>query len=225
MGNLSRQLWSTDSKKIMEAIRALIDGQFSITLQRQGDRPLQSRLLAVHSHRHVPYLLIARPPGLDNAYQIRDLLFKLSGLPILGFSCPVTRDSESILATMLPESLYSLELRQGPRLTALPGSMATFFIRGRALVNICHMENISMGGAKLLGQPSHNIVINDMIGPCTLSLAGQDAVISREVTINTAAVVRVEQQGRQQGLGLKFALNDSEEQQLQEQLDYLTQAR
>jgi len=225
MGNLSRQLWSTDSKKIMEAIRALIDGQFSITLQRQGDRPLQSRIVALHTHRRVPYLLITRPSGLDNAYQVRDLLFKLSGLPILGFSCPVTRDSESILATMLPESLYSLELRQGPRITALPGSMATFFIRGRALVNICHMENISMGGAKLLGQPSHSVGLNDMIGPCTLSLAGQNAVISREVTINTAAVVRVEQQGRQQGLGLKFALSDSEENQLQEQLDYLTQAR
>ena len=82
-----------------------------------------------------------------------------------------------------------------------------------------------MGGAKLLGQPSHSVGLNDMIGPCTLSLAGQNAVISREVTINTAAVVRVEQQGRQQGLGLKFALSDSEENQLQEQLDYLTQAR
>lgn len=224
MGILSRQVWSTDSKEIMEAIRALIDGQFSVTLQRQGARPLQSRLLAVHTHRHVPYILIARPPGLDNTYQIRDLLFKLSGVPILGFSCPVTRDSESILATMLPEALFSLELRQGPRLAALPGSMATFFVRGRALVNICHMENISMGGVKLLGQPTHSVRLHDMIGPCTLSLAGQDAVISREVTISSAAVVRVEQNGKQQGLGLKFSLTESEEQQMEEHLDYLSQA-
>lgn len=225
MGNLSRQVWSTDSKEIMDAIRALIDGQFPVTLQRQGERPLQSRLLAVHTHRHAPYLLIARPPGLGNAYLVRDLLFKLSGLPILGFPCPVTRNSDSILATMLPESLYSLELRQGLRLGALSGSMATFFVRGRALVNICNMEDISMGGVKLLGRPTHSIGLNDMIGPCTLSLAGQDAVISREVTISAATVVRVEQQGKKQSFALKFALNDSEEEQLREQLDFLSHAR
>lgn len=225
MGTLSRQVWSTDSKAIMDAILALIDGQFAVTLQRQGGQPLQTRLLAVHTHRHLPYLLIARPPGLNDTYQIRDLLFKLSGMPILGFSCPVTRDSDSILATMLPASLFSLELRQGPRIMALPGSMATFFVRGRSLVNICHMENVSMGGAKLFGQPTHSIGLNDMIGPCTLSLAGRDAVIGREVTINNAAVVRVEQHGRKQGLGLRFALSDHEEQQLAEQLDYLTQVK
>ena len=205
----------------MEAIRALIDGQFPVTLQRRGGRPLQSRLLAVHTHRQIPYLLIARPLGLTDAYQIRDLLFKLNGLPILGFSCPVTRESDTLLATMLPETLFALELRQRERLEALPGSMATFFVRGRALVNICLMENFSMGGVKLTGQPTHNIKFNDVIGPCTLSLAGQDAVISREVTINRAEVVRVESKGGQQVFGLKFDLSDSEGQQLQEHFDFL----
>ena len=218
---MSRQPWLTDQNEIMDAIRALIDGQFPVTLQRQDGRPLQSRLLAVHSHRHIPYLLIARPPGLKDAYQIRDLLFKLNGLPILGFSCPVTRESDTLLATLLPETLFALELRQRERLEALPGSMATFFVRGHALVNICLMENFSMGGVKLTGQPTHNIKLNDIIGPCTLSLAGQDAIISREVTISRAAVVRAESKGGQQVFGLKFELNDNEEQQMLEHLDFL----
>ncbi len=209
----------------MNAVSALIDGQIQITLQRQGDRPLQSHLVAVHSHGHVPYLLIARPSGLTNAYQVRDLLFKLNGLPILGFSCPVTRESDSILATMLPTALFALELRQGARHPALPGSMATFFVPNRPLVNICVIENISMGGVKLSGHPTHSIRLKDRVGPCTLSLAGQDALIHREVTINTAAIVRVEQQGRQQTFGLKFELNDGEEQQVREQLDFLIQLK
>lgn len=224
MGLLRRQIWSTDPKDVMAAILALIDGQFAITLQRPGARSLPSRLLAVHTHRQIPYLLLARPPGLDNVYQIQDLLFKLSGLPILGFSCPVTRDSDSLLATLLPSSLFSLELRQGLRLTALPGAKATFFVPGRSLVNICQLEDIGLGGIKLLGQPAHTIAPQDVIGPCTLSLTGQEAVLSREVTINRATVVRVEQQGKQQGFGLKFALLDSEEQQLREQLELLSQA-
>lgn len=225
MGRLSRKPWSTDANEIMEAVRALIDGQFPVTLQLQGEHPLQSRLLGIHSHRHVSYILIARPPGLKNVYQVSNLLFKLSGMPILGFPCPVTRDSEGILATMQPSSLFAMELRQGERLAALPGSMATFFVQGRPLVNICHMGNISMGGAKLIGQPTHSLVRNDILGPCTLSLAGQEAVISREVTINRAAIVRVEAQGRQQCFGLKFDLNDSEALQLQEHLKFLSQIK
>jgi len=219
---MKRQPWLTDPKEIMEAIRALIVGQFPVTLQRQGERPLPSRLLAIHFHRETPYLLIARPPGLASVHQVRDLLFKLEGVPILGFSCPVSRASDTILATVLPQALFALELRQEGRIASLPGSMATFFVQGRSLVNICLMENISMGGVKLYGQPTHRLGCNDMVGPCTLSLAGQDAVISREVTITRAAVVRVEPQGGQQGFGLKFDLNSSEELQLREHLDFLS---
>jgi hypothetical protein len=221
---MNRQPWLTDPKEIVEAIRALIEGQFPIMLQLKGSRPLQSRLLAIHSHRQTPYLLIARPPGLADVYQVRDLLFKLEGLPILGFSCPVTRASDTMLATMLPYALFSVELRQGMRMATPSGSMATFFVQGRSQVNICLMENISMGGVKLSGQPTHALGCKDMIGPCTLSLAGQDAVITREVTINRAAVVRVEQLDRKQlGFGLKFDLNGNEEQQLREHLDFLGQ--
>lgn len=219
---MQRKPWVTETNKIMEAIRALIIGQFPVTLQRQDDRPLQTRLLAIHLHRQTPYLLIARPPELSNPYQVRDLLFKLKGLPILGFSCPVTRASDSILATMLPCTMFALELRQGGRIGSLPGSMATFFIHGRSLVNICWLENISLGGVKLFGQPAHAIDLHDIVGPCTLSLAGQDATVSREVTINQSAVVRVEPQGEQQGFGLKFDLNDSEESQLRGHLDFLS---
>lgn len=221
---MSRQPWLSDPKEIMEAIRALIDGHFPVTLQVKGNRPLQSRLLAIHVHRQTPYLLIARPPGLEDVYQVRDLLFKLTGMPILGFSCPITRASDTILATMLPLALFSVELRQGARMDMPVGSMATFFVQGRSQVNICLMENISMGGAKLSGQPTHALGCSDMIGPCTLSLAGQDAVITREVTINRAAVVRVEQQDRNHlGFGLKFDLNGSEERQLREHLDFMSQ--
>jgi hypothetical protein len=222
---MRRLPWASDAKQIMEAVRALIDGHLPVLLQRQRGRPLQSQLLAIHTHRQIPYLLMARPPDLASAYEIRDLLFKLTGMPILGFSCPVTRASDTLLATMLPLALFSLDVRETARTTSLPGSMATFFVQGRSQVNICTMENISISGVKLSGQPSHSIARNDMIGPCTLSLAGQDAVISREVTINKAAVVRVEPKGGAQNFGLKLDLNESEELQLREHLNFLNQVK
>lgn len=217
----SRRPWSTDPQKIMEAVNALIDGKIPVTLQRYGGQPLPSRILAIHFHRQTPYLVLARPPTLANAYQVRDLLFKLDGLPILGFSCPVTRESDTLMATMLPHALFAMELREGARIASLPGSMATFFVHGRSQVNICTMENVSLGGVKLFGQPAHAIALQDTVGPCTLALAGQDAVISREVTVNKAVVVRVEEQGQGQGFGLKFDLSDNEKQQLREHLEFL----
>jgi len=225
MGILNRQLWTTDTNEIMTAIRALIDGQFPVTLHRRSGSPLASQLVAMHTHRHTPYLLLARPPALDDAYQIQDVLFKLGGLPILGFSCPVTRSTDSLLATLLPTALFSVDLRHGQRLAAMPGAKATFFVRGRALVNICQMEDISLGGVKLIGLPTHTIGPKDRIGPCTLSLVGGEALVEREVTINAAAVVRVEKQGQQQRLGLKFDLQENEEQQLREQLNFLSQIK
>lgn len=222
MGLLSKRPWSSEPKDIMEAVSMLIDGQIPVTLQRRGEKPLQSLIVSVYFHCQIPYLLISRPPGLTNPYQVRDILFKLTGLPILGFSCPVTRESDTLIATMLPTSLFTIDLRQGARHDAFPGSIATFFVPNRSLVNICVIENISLGGVKLSGHPTHTIKLKDRVGPCTLSLSGPDAQIHREVTINRAAVVRVEQQqGSQYFFGFKFELHDEEVQQIHEQLDFL----
>lgn len=205
----------------MEAINTLIDGRFPVTLLCKGSSPLRSRVLAVHAHRQIPYLVLERPPQPIHAYQVLDLLFKLKGMPILGFSCPITRESDSILATMMPHALFSLELRQGTRLETPVGSGVTFFVGGRAKVNVCVMENISFGGVKLSGQLSHTLAVKDLVGPCTLSLAGKNAVVSREVTINKAVVTRFEQLGKQHSIGLKFDLSSSEEEQLREHLEFL----
>lgn len=220
---MRRKPWTIEAKQIMEAVRAVIDGQLPVVLQLRRGRPVQSHLVDIHTHGQIPYLLIARPPGLVNVYEIRDLVFKLRGLPVLGFSCPVTRASDTLLATMLPLSLFSLELREMGRTSSPPGSMAKFFVPGRSQVNICMLENVSMSGVKLSGQPVHAIVRNELIGPCTFSLAGQEALITREVTINRATVVRVASQGQKQDFGLKLDLNDSEGLQLQEHLSFLSQ--
>lgn len=222
---MRRQPWSTDPKIIMEAIGALIDGHIPVTLQRQGDRPLQSRIIAVHSYRQVPYLLLARPPQLAQPYQVRDLLFKLKGMPILGFSCPVTRESDNILATMMPHAFFALELRHGLRIEAPHGSAASFFVGSRSRVNISALENIGLGGAKLSGQMVHVIGSKDIVGPCTLSLPEKDTVISREVTFNKAIVARVERRGEKQSFALKFELSPGEEQQMREYLHFLAKVK
>ena len=221
---IARIPWTTDPKRICEAINALIDGRFLVTLQRQDGGPLRTRLLGIRTHGNVSYLLIVRPAELDNAYQIRELLFKLTGLPVLGFSCPITRESDTLLATMLPYALFRLELRQsGPRLSLPPDAVAKFFLTRRSQMLVCTLSDIGLGGARLSGPAAREIKPHEVIGPCTLTLTGKEAVIHREVTINSSMVTRVEMQDGQPGLGLKFSSSEDETRQLAEHLAFLSQ--
>ncbi len=181
-------------------------------------------MLKIHYHREWPYLLILRPAGLENSSHIDSVLFKMSGLPILGFSVFVERESTGVLAMRLPDTLFQMELRKNARFAPLQGSMATFFIKDRARVSICTIENISMGGVKLVGRPTHHIKNGAIIGPCTLSMAGRDALIAREVTVDNAALMRItdkEGNSSQSGLGLEFDLSTSETKQLKEHINFI----
>jgi len=219
-----RRLWSRNPKEIEEVLDALANLHVPVSLQLVGGYCLRSVVVGIHVHHELPYLLLQRPAALNSGEAVTAILFKIGGVPILGFSGQVSRETSQLLALDYPRELFQLELRKNERINPLPGSMATFFIQNRARVSICHMENISMGGAKLVGNPTHMLAVNDLIGPCTLSLAGRDALIAREVTINRAQVIRVnEDDGKvgQLGLGLKFDLAPHEERFLREHIDFL----
>ncbi len=150
---------------------------------------------------------------------VREALVKIPGLPVLVFSCPITRQGPTTMATMLPTAVSHVELRAAPRLLSPKGSMATFFVTHRSRVSICMMDNISTGGAKLVGQPAHEVKPGDRIGPCTLSLAGRNALIDREVTIEEGEIVRVTANDGgtgQWGLGIKFTLDNRKRTELEE---------
>ena len=225
---MQRNPWSEDPKEILELLNAVIGGHVPVILQGRQVPGLRTRIHKIHYHRNIPYLLLAKPQGLVNTRSVREVLVKMKGMPVLGFSCPITREAGSFLATMLPQAVFQLELRAHQRMVPLQGSMATFFTRGGSRVSICMMQDICMGGVKLIGALTQNLSMNDAVGPCTLSLAGQDGLISREVTVNLAKISRLENANDstdQRGIGVKFELQDYEEVQLQEHLDFLGSQR
>lgn len=212
--------WTTDPKEILTAVNALIDSQSLLTLLRHRAPSCQTRAVKIHVFRGLPYLILHRPLALQHSQELNTVLFKLEGLPILGFPCQIVKETQQLLATVVPRELFQLELRQQSRFAPLHGSMATFFLESRARVNICQLDNISASGAKLIGIQSKLIDIGDDIGPCTLSLAGRNQLVSHELTLPIASVVRTQQEGNKKGVdvGIKFTLGKAEEQQL---LDYL----
>jgi len=214
--------WSDDSREITEVINTLVNAGKSVALCANGEGTMHTRLLRVHYHRGQLYLLVRRPSGLAATSTIHSLIFKLKGMPALGFTCRVEKETENLLAAALPEHIFQLELRKESRLRPLHGSMATFFIQEKDRVNICLIEDISRGGARLVGRPKHRISNGDLIGPCTLSFAGHKKRISREITINTASVIRTFQQAGKPGhlgLGLRFNLSPQEKARIDEALN------
>ncbi len=225
---MQRNPWSEDPKEIIELLNVVIGGHVPVILQGRQVSGLRTRIHKIHYHRNIPYLLLARPQGQGNTRYVREVLLKIKGMPVLGFSCPITREGSNFLATMLPQAVFQLELRGGQRMVPLQGSMATFFTRGGSRVSICMMQDICMGGVKLTGSLAQNLAMNDVIGPCTLSLAGWDALISREVTVNVAKISRIEDANDstdQRGIAVKFELQDYEKVQLQEHLEFLGSQR
>lgn len=219
-----RRPWSQEPNLIMKTLHSFVGKGLPVTLQLRNYGTLRTRLLRIYYHREWPYLLIYKPNSLENSQYLQSLLFKMKGFPVLGFPCRIERESESLLAVRFPDTMFQLELRENGRIEPLPGSMATFFIKNRERVSICTLENVSMTGVKLVGRPTHHIREKDIIGPCTLSLAGRDALISREVTVNKSHVVRIaEEDGHsaQFGLGLRFDLLENEKTQLKEHIAYL----
>lgn len=217
--------WSADPKQLLEVVNALIDGRVPVCLRGRMTPGLRTRIVKLYYFRNIPYLLMMKPEGMTNSKFVHDLIFKIRGLPVLGFSCPITREADNLIATMMPQALFQIELRQHERLTPLKGSMATFFTRGGSRVSICMMDNICMGGAKLVGSFANTLSVHDIVGPCTLSLAGRDALISREVTVNRARVVRLEEvasSGDSRVIGITFDLQDYEEAQLKEHIDFIS---
>jgi hypothetical protein len=219
-----KKSWSKDPKEILDMLTNFTETGLPVSVQLNSNWVLRTKLLKIHYYREWPYLLLLRPAGLESSSHIDSILLKMNGFPILGFSPLIERESANVLAIRLPDTIFQLELRQNSRIAPLQGSMATFFIKDRARVSICTMENISMGGVKLVGRPTHHIKNGDVIGPCTLSLAGRDALISREVTVDNAVVVRVADEdghSSQTGLGLEFDLSKMEKRQLKEHIDYI----
>jgi len=220
-----KKIWTSDPKEILTLFSGLVDTAATVTLQLNSNWGMRTRLLKFHYHKGWPYLLLRRPAELESGGHIKSLLFKMKGFPILGCSCTVERETENILALGIPDHVFLFELRRNPRINPLRGSIATFFLKDKARVSICSMENISMGGCKLVGRPTHQIQSDDIVGPCTLSLAGRDALISREVTIDTATIVRLDGGDGtvgQIGVGLQFDLSDSEKRQLHEHIAFIS---
>lgn len=215
------ELWTKDSKQILYALNSVAERSVSFAIQQKG-RFFATKALKLHVHKGKEYLIMERPEKLVSSLDISSILYKVKGLPVLGFKVSEVKASEKFLATLLPCEIFLVQRRRHTRYIAPKGSIATFFLPSRQRPNVCMLQDISMGGVKLHGGLNNSISKKDMIGPCTLTLTGYESLITRQVTLQSSYVVRnfAMRNGKVE-LGLRFDLNTDEEELLGVQLDYL----
>ncbi len=215
--------WARDSKDVMEAINMVIDTATPLFLQSKGSPVRHTRAQKIHIHKGIQYLIMKRPSQLQYSKQIDSAIFKMKGLPLLGFQIRITKETDKLIGASFPKEIYSIDLRQHPRHASPDGSLASFLVGSRPRVSLCKLLDISQGGLKLIGSPIYELNENDIIGPCTLSLAGTNRLISREVTLQKARITRVLSQGRDNRieLGINFELSEREGELLREYISYI----
>lgn len=215
------ELWTKDSKQILYALNSLAERGVSLAIQHKG-RFFVTKPVKLHDRKGKEYLIMERPAKLGFPHDISSILYKVKGLPVLGFKVSEVRVSGKFLATSLPREIFLVQRRQHTRYITPKGSIATFFLPFRQRPNVCMLQDISMGGLKLQGRLNSSVSKKDMIGPCTLTLTGYESLITRQVTLESSYVVR--NYARRNGnveLGLRFDLKSDEEELLGRQLDYL----
>lgn len=217
------QVWTTDSAKIHESLRAVISEDVDVSLQLTNGTLTKSRAVKIHNHGGKLYILFLRTSDIQAVRQIQAVFFKPAGLPILGFHSTTIKASEKLLAFPLPDELFYVQRRKHPRFLTPQGSVISFLMDGRERANVCLLKDISKGGARLHGSPIYPVMTHDIIGPSTLTLSGYESLITREVTLQKAKIVRVRRGNKSKAeMGINFMLSTKEKQQLNNHLNYLT---
>ncbi len=215
------QVWTTDTNKILESFSSAIAAEIDFSLLLAGGSKITARALKLHSYEGKMYFILQCPPDLLASQEIDSVFFKMPGHPILSFHCDPLKRSEKLLAFPVPQELFFVQRRQHPRFLTPQGSIAAFLLNDKERANVCLMKDISMGGAKLHGSPAYRVRPQDVIGPSTLTLSGYESLLTREITLQKAKIVRTNINDKME-IGLSFMLNNKEKQQLSSHLHYLT---
>lgn len=215
------QVWTTNADKILESFTSAIAADVDFSLLLTGGSKKTGRALKLHSYEGKMYFIMQRPPDFLSSHEVQGVFFKVQGLPALSFHCNLLKRTEKLLAFPVPRELFFVQRRRHPRFLTPQGSIASFFLDKKERVNVCLIKDISMGGAKLQGSPAYRLNPRDVIGPSTLTISGYESLLTREITLQKATIVRTNINDKME-IGLSFMLNNKEKQQMSSHLNYLT---
>lgn len=218
-----KKTWSTDPMQIIHELISVIELSLPLSIySSQGAPTITTQILSVCGYNKTDYIVLYKP---DNWWWAAShesyVLYKKEGVPARGFMLTLTKESEKTMAAVLPEEIFQIQRRRYPRIPAHTDSQATFLVKHKTQLSTCRVVDISLGGARLVGQPVYELKRGDELCPFTMILTLEtDPSGIRDITIPSATVAWVQRISEVKvEVGVSFQLPAAKREQMNKYLD------
>ncbi len=220
-----QKLWTDNPGQIINSLSSLINRHVRITLLIPGNPPQRARILKIQQYNGNSYLILNRPRNIMRlTVGTTAFIYQITGQPAFCFPCSIVNGTAKHIAVRLPEDIFLIQRRAHSRILSPKGSRAKFLLPEQQRINVCALQDISIGGAGLIDKQPFVLGDNGLIGPTTFILPGPDTGKTRQLTLKNVQLVRRKFLPRDFVLlGLRFILTPRERKELERYLALLAQ--
>lgn len=219
-----KKIFLTDPPEILEELSTIVDGALPLSIYVNGAPTKVASLKEISERPEGRFLVVHKPADWQSGLQILFMLYKRPGLPFRGFQFQLAVETDRLLVAKVPTELFEIQRRRFERLPVPESSQATFFLGKNNRVGVSGVEDISLGGAKLINVVADELRKGDVIGPITFSLVMKYSTLAHEISVPEAKVVRVlanSADATKANVGISFELTSNEQRQFSTFLDLL----
>ena len=213
------KLWSDDPKTIGEEIIRLVGQRISVTLFQKGLTPQKLTPSEIFTKETKPLLLFAKDTPFQAPKEPCLLLYQHQNQPMRGFHATPVLETNTELGVVFPASIIIVQRRRFPRYQTSPRSIVTFTRKASQYLNHGIIKNISIEGARLVGNFSEHIKKGDKLSPLSMTLRLRFGDFEEKVTAPEAIVRRViELDQKTREFGIQFTLKGQDLENLERYL-------
>ncbi|MBU0731162.1 MAG: PilZ domain-containing protein [Proteobacteria bacterium] len=214
-----RRVWAESPETITQEINLLIDDQTRLNFCQKTAPNQVVFLSAIEPDDSGSCIKLTK----RNAFGINPgecfLFYKRVNQLMRGFKSLVLNNDRKNITASLPSEIFEIQRRKHPRLTTPGNSRATFIPDGKQRLITCRVLDVTLDGARLVGNFSSSIKKDDILKPLSLSLCLRYSDLEHKINITQARVAWVAERSKDQRLmGVYFTEQNTDLEQLKHYL-------
>lgn len=206
-----KEVWTNNPEQIQQEIETLITEKTILHLYQPGGPTIKALVRKITENQGGKALLLAKKAALTAPNDSCLALYRLPSSPMHAFkSMPISETADQ-LDILFPEEIMQIQRRKYPRVTTSSNSSVTFTRMGSQHINRGIVKDVCLAGAKLHGNFSQFIQVNDYLSPVTLTLRLRYGNYEETVVVPEAMVCRViDLPDNIKEVGIHFVLREAE---------------
>lgn len=206
-----QELWSDDPKVVGEEIIRIVGQRISVILFQKGFAPQKLTPSEIFTKEKEPLILFTKDAPFQAPKDPCLFLYQPPKQPMRGFNATPALETGSEIGVLFPASIITVQRRKHPRYVTSPRSVATFTRKASQYLNHGAIKNISLEGARLVGNFSQHIQKGDKISPLSMTLRLRFGEFEEKITAPEAIIRRVvdlDEETRE--FGIQFTLKGTD---------------